>query len=165
MLTVTIMQGVPGAGKSYVAHRWRLASPETVVVSADGYPGLYVYDQGPGKPPTYDRALQGKAHGWCFRRAWEALAQGASIIVDNTNLSALEIAPYILMAQAFEAAPRIVRVPCQPDRAWARNVHGLPADIHEKMVRAMMDFAPAPWWEYIPGFQMLEAPGDYLPSD
>lgn len=149
MLTITIMQGLPGSGKSY--HAGRIAEAQgAVVVSADTFPGLFTPQ--PDGPPTINIGLLGDAHGACFRQAVEALQAGRSVIVDNTNTSLEEVAPYILLAQAFKAAPTLVRVRCDPDTAFARNTHGVPRGAFEGMVQRLDAFQMAFHWQFVPGF-------------
>lgn len=150
MLTITIMQGLPGSGKSY--HAVNIAG-ETwgEVVSADTFPGLYT-PQADG-PPMFNVALLGNAHGACFRRAIEMLQAGRSVVVDNTNTTQLEVAPYVQLAQAFGAAPKLVRITCDPDKAFARNTHGVPRQGFDGMVKRLEAFEPAFHWQFIPGFE------------
>jgi predicted kinase len=125
MKNVSILVGVPGSGKSH--HTASLTG--AVVVSADHYfvevgGGVYAFD------PT----KLGAAHGQCLRRYTEALQRGEShVVVDNTNTTTLEMAPYVSLALAYGYAVTIVRVTCDPAIAAARNTHGVP----EGAIRAM----------------------------
>jgi predicted kinase len=61
-----------------------------------------------------------------MRAVIEALAAGRNVVVDNTNTTNEEVAPYLLVAAAYGATARIVRVSCDPETAWKRNTHGVP---------------------------------------
>jgi hypothetical protein len=85
-----IMRGVPGSGKSYLAHQLKGGG---VVFSTDDY---FINYQG---QYIFDRNQLGIAHEWNQKRANEALKAGANpVVIDNTNLEAWEMQPYITMA-------------------------------------------------------------------
>jgi predicted kinase len=124
-MKVTIMVGVPGSGKS--RHTGGLAG--AVVVSADHY-----FEELGGGTYAFDPSKLGEAHGQCLRRYTEALQRGEPrVVVDNTNTTLLEMAPYVALALAYGCEVEIVRVTCDPAVAAARNSHGVP----EGAVRAM----------------------------
>jgi predicted kinase len=84
------MRGVPGSGKSYLAHQIK---GDGMVFSADDY---FVNYQG---QYLFDRNQLGDAHEWNQKRANEALKSGTNpVVIDNTNLEAWEMRPYIFMA-------------------------------------------------------------------
>ena len=125
MTTVILMVGVSGSGKSTYARSLAGA----FVVSADDHfevDGQY----------RFNPAELGVAHGKCLRRFIEALSAKsppALVVVDNTNTSIIELAPYVAVAQAYDCEIEIVRIVCPPEVAAARNTHGVP----EAAVRAM----------------------------
>lgn len=87
---LVIMRGVPGSGKSYLAHQLK---ENGVVLSTDDY---FINYQG---QYVFDRNLLGAAHEWNQKRANKELKAGTSpVIIDNTNLETWEIQPYIIMA-------------------------------------------------------------------
>ncbi|XP_061575678.1 NEDD4-binding protein 2-like 2 isoform X2 [Cololabis saira] len=104
-----LMRGLPGSGKTTLAR--------------DGY--------------RYDPGLLGSAHEWNQSRAEDALHDGRSpVIIDNTNLQAWEMKPYVRMA-----LKRGYKVDfCEPDTSWKfdpfelekRNKHSVP---HEKIAQ------------------------------
>jgi len=147
MAKLIIMQGIAGSGKSRVARKiaqklartWRgIGGP--VVVSADAYHGLYDED-------GFHRELLGAAHKECFRRAVVAVQASASVIVDNTNLSALEMAPYVALGAAFDYEVEIVRVLCPQPVAYKRQTHGVPLGIHRSMAQQLKRFQAPSFWE------------------
>jgi len=149
-IKIYILQGIPGSGKSY--HATSLDST-AVICSADNYPGLY--------PPGggFNAALLGQAHGACFRTAVEAVQADRSVIVDNTSLTVVEMAPYVALAQAYNAAPIIIRVQCDPKVALARNKHGVPPAAHAAMAKRLEEFVFPPYWRFIPGFEYKKVKG------
>jgi predicted kinase len=134
---VTILRGLPGAGKTHWRKLYRKAA---VVCSADDFrvdpvTGEYKYD------PAADSTV----HRQCFRKYLDALAAGAAdVVVDNTNLKAYEIAPYYLAAEAYGYAPLIVWIWCDPGAAFGRNQHGLTEAKTRAMLAATGDLPP--WW-------------------
>lgn len=129
---VLILQGVSGSGKSTFARdvEQRLERRTMVTVcSADSYfeqDGQY----------RFDVAKLGDAHATCFRDFCDNLSWGTNlVVVDNTNTTTMEIAPYMLAVAAanlslpagYKYTARIVRFACDDLEAAAqRNAHGVP---------------------------------------
>lgn len=136
---VVILSGIPGSGKSTLAQSLRV-TPDVVVCSADDLfveNGVY----------RFDLAKLGHAHRACWRKFQRALQDGLElVVVDNTNLSAAEIAPYVLPAEAWGYQVEIVRVHCDPAVAFARQTHGVPAEGFARMVEAFNKRDVMPWW-------------------
>lgn len=137
---VIILRGVPGSGKSTWA---RMEYPDAPVFSADHYfekSGRYIFD--PSK--------LGEAHGECLRRFidWANGSFDPIVIVDNTNTTVAEVAPYAAVALAYEHDVVTVTFLCDPKIGARRNVHGVP----EKSIYAMDARLRAsqrelmPWW-------------------
>lgn len=142
------MQGIPGAGKTH--HAARIAASRAgergsrvVFASADAYPGLYEHDEH-GVRVRFD--LLGLAHGKCFRDAVEAVQRGDDVIVDNTNTTTEEVAPYVLLGQAYGVKVRIVRVDCHPDVAYHRQTHEVPRRAHSAMAMRLEEFSAPKHW-------------------
>ena len=137
-----VLRGLPGSGKSTYQ---RAHFPAAVVASADLYFMV-------GEEYRFNPALLPEAHGACCRTVVGALQAGTSlIIVDNTAISAVEIAPYILLAQAYGYDAEIITLRCDPAVAAARNTHGVPVGvILERMAPAMAaaEASFPPWWNH-----------------
>ncbi|KAJ7426216.1 hypothetical protein BTVI_02096 [Pitangus sulphuratus] len=93
---LVLLRGVPGSGKSYLARNLLEDNPGGIILSTDDYfnkNGQYHYDPN----------CLGEAHDWNRKRAKEAFEMGISpIIIDNTNIQAWEMKPYVILAQQFK---------------------------------------------------------------
>jgi predicted kinase len=117
------MSGISGAGKTaYAKHETQGA---TLILSVDDYfekSGVFKYD--PNKLHT--------AYSDCFRRFLDAAqtTEQDTIIIDNTNTTAIEIAPYFEGALAYGWIPELVTLHCRTTDdvkiCAARNKHGVP---------------------------------------
>jgi predicted kinase len=158
---VIVLRGVSGVGKSTFQKTFY---PEAIVCSADAY---FINDKG---EYHFDGSKLSEAHACCMRifinsckklsengdaRSWanyEAPRDDYPIVVvDNTNISVIEIAPYIAVAQAYGIKSRIITLTVEkPETAAARNVHGVPdATVKTMMVRMMDAQQQFPsWWRH-----------------
>lgn len=116
---VIILSGLPGSGKSTYARQLEEQTKEAgnclQVFSADHF---FLDDAG---NYNFDVSQIGKAHAECYRKFLEAVQQYTSpdkykndivLLVDNTNLSAWEISPYVQVASAYEMPCKIVTIKC-----------------------------------------------------
>lgn len=122
--SVIILRGITGSGKSTY---WRTYWPSARAVSADFFferDGKYLFDP----------ARLAKVHQHCWASFMKLLQEGAPlIVVDNTNLTAAEIAPYMMSAQAAHLlnpqSPRyevhVVTLSCPTELAVLRGTHGV----------------------------------------
>jgi predicted kinase len=86
-----ICRGLPGSGKSFLA---KSLVENGLLLSTDDYPGLYSKDN-IGKLHINFKLLS-EAHQNTLKKAMYAMDQGISpIVIDNTNVKAWEIAPYV----------------------------------------------------------------------
>jgi len=140
---VVVMRGLPGSGKSTHV---RETYPGAHVFSADdwfvGLDGVY----------RHDHTKLPQAHQSCFRSFMhflqDELAEGV-LVVDNTNVHAWEIAPYILAAESYGSTVEIVEIQCDPLVAASRNVHGVPEGNILRMSEEMAKETEGlpPWWD------------------
>ncbi|XP_027542555.1 NEDD4-binding protein 2 isoform X5 [Neopelma chrysocephalum] len=129
---LVLLRGVPGSGKSYLARNILEDNPGGIILSTDDYfnkHGQYHYDPN----------CLGEAHDWNRKRAKEAFEMGISpIIIDNTNIQAWEMKPYITLAQQFKYKVTFR----EPDTWWKfkpkelerRNIHGVSKEKIKRML-------------------------------
>lgn len=170
-MKVFIMRGVSGSGKSTLAGKIAAVTGGEVV-SADAYfhlPKASGTDRDGGQFPDreydFNPSELGYAHAYSMRRFIAALAarrsglpDGADVIVDNTNTTAPEIAPYLLVAQSYRADVVIIQVRCDVATAIRRATHGAPSHVIEAMSARLAEPLP-PYWP-----QEIAVDGD-LPLD
>ncbi len=135
--TVWIMQGVSGAGKTHHTP-W-----SAYIVSAD-----YYFMR--GTEYQFDASKLGEAHGECLRCFTEAVLRGQElIVVDNTNTTPVEVAPYYALALAYGYDVVIKYIPCSDLKLAAeRNRHGVPLKTIEQQAKRIENFAKhmPPYW-------------------
>jgi len=138
-MKLIILRGIPGAGKSTFIRR---KYSKAVVASADHFfevDGEYHFQ--PHKI--------GEAHGECFRNACAAAqAQVPLIVIDNTATSAVEVAPYVLLGQAYGYDVQIVTLLVDVNVAAARNVHDVPLAAIKSMDKNLRNAEFPPWWSH-----------------
>ncbi|XP_066032082.1 NEDD4-binding protein 2-like 1 isoform X2 [Chamaea fasciata] len=128
---LVLLRGLPGAGKSTLARQLKRDHPSAVVLSTDDFfveNGVYIFE------PDF---LE-DAHKWNQKRARKAMKNGKSpVIIDNTNIHAWEMKPYVMMAHEnrYEVTFQ------EPDTPWKfnvqeltrRNIHHVPREKIQRM--------------------------------
>jgi hypothetical protein len=155
-MSVIIVRGIPGSGKTtWVESKYgQLVRPlrkhETVREGTNGVilstDDIFV---GPGGY-LFDYTKLGEAHAECLRVYVRFIQKDADypVIVDNTNTTIAELAPYAQLATAYGHKLEIVTLVCDPVKAHARNVHGVNAKTTlylDRNLRKSLDDLP-PWW-------------------
>jgi len=155
--SMIIMRGLPCAGKTHTAltiSDYADDACEVVRVSADEY----FYDENGGY--HFDSGKLPQAHGECFRKAvsWATTTvlptRSRLIVVDNTNISAWEIAPYMALAQAYAIPAYILTVDCGQEKRMKRNAarpldRRVPEVILANMAMRMFEERLPPFWENV----------------
>ncbi|XP_055492833.1 NEDD4-binding protein 2-like 1 [Leucoraja erinacea] len=129
---VYLLRGLPGSGKSTLARNLKWQFRGAVILSTDDY---FIRQDG---SYLFQKYLLDEAHEWNHERAKSAMRQWKSpIIIDNTNIQAWEMKPYVVMAQqnGYEVKFR------EPDTPWKFdvrkltriNTHGVPRERIERM--------------------------------
>lgn len=146
--TVILMRGVPGSGKSTWAQKFQDEHDgDSLIVSADDFfmrEGKYVFEP----------ARIGEAHATCFRDFHAAVVESdihyGSVIVDNTNVGAYEVAPYWTLAASMSRDVRIeiVEMVVPLEVCFARNGHNVPEEVILSMYRKLHSETLPHWWKH-----------------
>ena len=150
-VTSTVVLGDSPLGRRVTGIATGRRLGDTVIGSAD------TYFVGPDGVYRHDAAFLGRAHGECLRYVVGALERESSlVIVDNTNTSLIECAPYIALGQAYEQEVVVLVLNVSVGKAIERNVHQVPeagiAAQAGRLVKTLMEWPP--WW---PRPEMFEA--------
>ena len=172
-----ILIGPSGVGKSTYAKKWLeedvvSCQDNVVICSADNFPSLY------RENGSIDFSKLGEAHQACFLSFLRTMSRELHsdkdfTIVDNTNCSMDQLAPYVRVATAYNVEPEIValqprdpvpdnvrdRKPWHQDRTIAdrlakRNVHGTPAKAILGMMSSMKLMLNY-WQNYFPPVKVV----------
>lgn len=103
---VVLLRGLPGSGKTHLAH---LIFDKTVKAYDETKPEYHIFSTdtyfewlGGRKGYHFDPTRLTEAHEWNRKRFCEALNRGISpVIVDNTNTMAWEMHPYVIEGNLF----------------------------------------------------------------
>lgn len=140
---VKILCGISGSGKSTLTEQIICTTnKELTICSADQYfmmGGEYRFN--PGELP--------KAHAECLRNYVHALQQHKDlVVVDNTNTTVAEVAPYAALAQAYGYDLEVIILEADVEMAHARNVHGVPLAVIQGQANRLEDLVETlpPWW-------------------
>lgn len=120
---MVLMRGLPGSGKSTLAKEMK--GRTGVILSTDDF----FYNKH-GKY-DYDPSRIGDAHQWNKHRALQKLQDGKTpIIIDNTNLQAWEMKPYVKLGLQYGYEVDILDTDTpwklNPKELAKRNSHGVP---------------------------------------
>lgn len=123
VLSLTVVRGLPGAGKSTYAAHMAALDPNTFHIEAD----QYFTDTATGEY-KFDPSLLDAAHRWCQMECFLELQHGYSVIVSNTFTRRWEIRPYIELARKFGAMYFEITL-----TGNYKSVHDVPADVVQAM--------------------------------
>ena len=136
-----IMCGASGSGKTtYASEHIEGPLPTGTAVgiySAD----FYFEDQATGEY-KWNREGLSKAHQGCLREFLQDLSRGISevLIVDNTNCSPVEIAPYAQAALAFGCELEIIILQVSAETALKRNKHNVPIGTIKRQIHKLTHY-------------------------
>lgn len=123
IVTLTIVRGLPGSGKSTHAKVVQATSENTCVhVEAD------MFFEDPDGGYRYDPTKVTEAHEWCLSVARDAVEAGFDVVVSNTFTRVWEMQPYIDLAEANHVLLDVVVC-----TGTYENTHGVPAAAVEAM--------------------------------
>ena len=137
---VTILRGLPGSGKSTFV---KTNFANCFICSTDNYftdnEGNYKFD--PAKLTEY--------LGNCLREYNHALRHSKwDIVVDNTNISAWEIAPYYSLAVAYSWNVEIVTLHVPLEISYNRNIYKVPSHILYAMYQRLLREELPTFWKH-----------------
>lgn len=148
-----ILSGVSGAGKT----TWIQKQPWAA--NADIHSADHFFVQADGSY-LFDWEKLPEAHHECLRRflrgirnGYHAKSKGAPLegmavqVVDNTNLTSEEIAPFYASAKAHGYEVTLVNLLVPPELAAARNRHNVPLATIKKMQEKMHNRVLPSFWK------------------
>jgi predicted kinase len=110
-----ITKAISGSGKSSIAARLASTYDSSIVRSTDNY---FMKD---GKY-CFDPKMLGQYHTNTLNDVKNDMAEGVScVILDNTNLKADHIKPYIKLAKQYGYSVTLIEVDCGLEEAKKRN--------------------------------------------
>lgn len=139
---VLILSGIPGSGKSTFGKKYSGNEDSRITCSANDYfmkSGKY----------EFDVSKLGQAHKACMRKFLTHLILESIdlIIVDNTNTTALEIAPYYMAAISQGYRVELHSFDVSAEVGASRNIHGVSLHSCQIMARRFAEFQVPPFWE------------------
>lgn len=142
---IHILQGPPGAGKTTWANR------QFGSVAASKYGERIAIVSADTERERDPRRTLREAHAACLRRFVDLVTASprvagvaTHIIVDNTNTTQAEVAPYVALGMAYG---HVVTLRTFPGRGPGMDVHNVPEHTYHAMVGRIAKFAPPPFWD------------------
>jgi len=136
---VRIFRGLPGSGKTRRVRRlrgWARCSADDFFETPTGY--------------RFDPLKLSLAHRACLRAFLGFVEAGCPrIAVDNTNITAAEIAPYAAIGEAFGYRVEILTLWVSVRTAQRRNVHSVPLKAIQAMAARLAKERLPPWWRNV----------------
>lgn len=141
-MKVYILAGASGCGKSQMAQKIYAAHPRVVICSADDY----LYDSNGVYAWSADK-LPG-AHNECLKKFIAAVQDEVPVVVvDNTNTTIAEMAPYYSIATAYGAEVELIILFCNAEKAARRNKHNTPVTAVSAQIERLGSQALPPFWK------------------
>lgn len=141
-MKIYIMRGISGSGKStWISENvW---NKNTIICSADDYhmvDGVY----------SYRRENVQYAHNECYKKFANTVVSSYSrqinLVCDNTNITLLQVCPYVRLVESFGVEYKIVTCLCNPQTAINRGIHQVPTNVVMEMHwRLSTEIVPLYW--------------------
>lgn len=136
MRKVIILSGVPGTGKTSFASK---NYPGAVVCSSSSFL----------KAPGASTAALEEAHAKCLRMFVRLLIENVElVVVDNTNSTTLEIAPYAQFALAESYQLEIITLKRNPEVAAEESSRGVKLKNIMATAERIANRTLPPWWPH-----------------
>ena len=141
--TLTIIMGIPGAGKSTLAaklFRENNTNNLIFVYEAD----QYMMENGQYK---FDPTKLAYCHRMCQQNTEMSLRDGHNVIVSNTTLRRRDLNVYLEIAEEVGVPVRVIRM-----KSFYGSIHNVPEEKIAMMKRQMEEFD----WTNLPDFVTVE---------
>lgn len=144
---VIVLRALPGAGKSFLVDALRARSERARGISVCSADAFWT------KTRPFDPQRLPEAHADCLKGFTQWIVSPpffdkTTIVVDNTNTTLHEAAPYMAVANAFKRTAALVQIDAPYELAYSRQTHGCPLKTFIHMAKNM-DAAPPPWWRWV----------------
>lgn len=117
MLSLIIIRGLPGSGKSTIAKELQ----SYVHVEAD----MFFVQNG---HYNFDPSKLGQAHEWCYSKVMRLLLEGFNVVVSNTFTQKWEMQPYLDLCQELGITPNVIVA-----TGKFQNVHNVSEAVLQRM--------------------------------
>ncbi len=134
---VVILRGLPGSGKSFLAHHCSEKQSNPAKVAVCGADEYFME----GDSYKFNPDLVPKAHAHCLGQFLNALATGTKelVVIDNTNTQVWEYQVYCYLCEILGLKCHILEIPCftatLAEMYSSRNVHSIDATVATKIYR------------------------------
>ena len=130
MVSLTLVRGIPGSGKSTIAKKIAAATG-----AAHFEADMFFMQDGEYK---FDVQKLHQAHSWCMNETLKNLANDRDVVVSNTFTTIKELRSYFEIAKTFGIVPNVVLAQNQ-----FTNVHNVPEDkLAQMRQRFVYDLTP-----------------------
>ena len=134
MLTLTIIRGLPGSGKSTVARALK-ADLNWLPIHTLHYE-TDMYFTTPSGEYIFEGMKIGEAHEWCQEMVRNAIANGYNCIVSNTFTRVKEFQYCLDLAKEFNCKVQIIEC-----RGTFGSIHGVPENVLNNMKTRWEEFS------------------------
>ena len=125
MVTLTIIRGLPGTGKSTLG--------KSLVADVHLEADMFFMVDGEYR---FDVNKLHQAHSWCLNETIRHLVKGHDVVVSNTFTTMKELNPYLEVAARLQAKVVVYRM-----THMYGSIHNVPAETMKKMAARFSDYA------------------------
>ena len=131
MPKMIIIRGLPGSGKTHLAHEMEMEirRKKGMVCHFEADMFHMKWNEAENKRTyQYDPYMKIVAHRWCESMVEDAMEDGRDIIVSNTFSQYWEMVPYLILARDFGYSVQVIT--CKGEYP---NIHDVPDDAIQRM--------------------------------